>query len=93
MLEKEVEKYLNRRVKESGGLSFKWISTVTGVPDRIVFLREKCFLVELKTQTGSLSPRQILIFDELGEQGFPVHVLRDREDIEAFIFEAMREVQ
>lgn len=49
--------------------------------------------MELKTQTGSLSPRQILIFDELGEQGFPVHVLRDREDIEAFIFEAMREVQ
>ena len=89
MLEKEIEKYLNKRVKESGGLAFKWISTVTGVPDRIVFLNNQCHLVELKTQTGVLSPRQILVFDELGEHGFPVHILRNYDDIEDFIREAM----
>jgi hypothetical protein len=89
MLEKQVEKYLNKRVKESGGLSYKWISSVTGVPDRIIFLMQKCYFVELKTQTGVLSPRQILVFDEIGEQGFPVHVLRDYDDIEDFIREAM----
>jgi hypothetical protein len=43
------------------------------------------FLVELKTATGKLSPRQTLVFDELGEQGFPVHVLRSKEDVEEFI--------
>ena len=90
MLEKQVEKYLNKRVKESGGLSFKWISSVTGVPDRIVFLSGAIHLVELKTTTGSLSPRQILVFDEIGEQGFPVHVLRDYDDIEEFIREAIK---
>jgi len=88
MLEKQVEKYLTRRVKELEGLSFKWISSVTGVPDRIVFLKERCFLVELKTHTGVLSPRQMLVFDELGEHGFPVHVLRNYDDIEEFIREA-----
>jgi hypothetical protein len=85
MLEKQVEKYLNKRVKELGGLSYKWISSVTGVPDRIVFLNEKAFLVELKTNTGVLSPRQINVFDELGEAGFPVYVLRNYDDIEEFI--------
>lgn len=90
MLEKQVEKYLNRRVKESGGLSFKWISTVSGVPDRIVFLNNQVHLVELKTSTGTLSPRQLYVFDEIGEQGFPVHVLRDYDDIEDFIREATK---
>ena len=89
MLEKQVEKYLTKRVKESGGLSYKWISTVSGVPDRIVFLNNQVHLVELKTLTGTLSGRQILVFDEIGEQGFPVHVLRTYDDIEEFIREAM----
>lgn len=88
MLEKQVEKYLNKRVKELGGLSYKWISSVTGVPDRIVLLQEKVHFVELKTETGSLSPRQILVFDDIGEQGFPVHVLRNYDDIEEFLREA-----
>jgi hypothetical protein len=62
---------------------------VTGVPDRIVILNQKIHLVELKTQTGVLSPRQILVFDELGEAGFPVHILRSYDDVEEFIREAM----
>ena len=85
VLEKEIESYLTKRVKQSSGLSFKWQSSVTGVPDRIVFLNQKVFLVELKTATGVLSPRQILVFDELGESGFPVHILRSKEDVEDFI--------
>ena len=85
VLEKEIEKHLNSLVKKSKGLSYKWISSVTGVPDRIVFLAGQVFLVELKTATGKLSPRQTLVFDELGEQGFPVHVLRSKEDVEEFI--------
>jgi hypothetical protein len=88
MLEKQVEKYLIKKVKESGGLTYKWISSVTGVPDRIVFLLGKIYLVELKTETGHLSPRQIHVFDELGEAGFPVYILRNQEDIAGFIREA-----
>jgi hypothetical protein len=85
VLEKEIEKHLLNLVVKAGGRSFKWISTVTGVPDRIVFLDQNVYLVELKTQTGKLSKRQELVFDDLGEQGFPVHVLRSKEDVEDFI--------
>ena len=89
VLEKEIEKHLVKLVKQSKGLSYKWISTVSGVPDRIVFINQRVFLVELKTETGRLSPRQELVFDDLGEQGFPVHVLHSKEDVEDFIREAM----
>jgi hypothetical protein len=65
---------------------------VSGVPDRIVLLNNQVFFVELKTETGTLSPRQVLVFDEIGEHGFPVHVLRNYDDIEEFIREAMRNV-
>jgi hypothetical protein len=76
-------------VKKSKGLSYKWISTVTGVPDRIVFLQNQVFFVELKTATGKLSPRQTIVFDDLGEHGFPVHVLHSKEDVEDFIRSAL----
>lgn len=49
--------------------------------------------MELKTSTGKLSPRQELVFDEIGEQGFPVHILRSKEDVEDFIREALHSVQ
>ena len=89
MLEKQIEKFLVKRVVESGGITFKWISTVAGVPDRIVLLNSKVSFVELKAETGKLSPRQILVFDQIGEQGYPVHILRSYDDIEEFIREAM----
>ena len=89
MLEKQIEKFLVKRVVESNGITFKWISTVSGVPDRIVLLNSKVLFVELKTETGKLSGRQILVFDQIGEQGFPVHILRSYEDIEEFIRETM----
>ena len=85
MLEKQIEKYLVRRVKDNEGLTFKWISTVTGVPDRLVLLKQRVFFVELKTETGKLSGRQILVFDQLGEQVFPVYILRSYDDIEEFL--------
>jgi hypothetical protein len=43
------------------------------------------YLVELKTATGKLSPRQELVFDQLGEVGFPVHILHSKEDVEDFV--------
>ena len=89
VLEKEIEKHLVNLVKKSKGLSYKWISTVTGVPDRIVFINQQAFLVELKTETGKLSPRQELVFDDLGEQGYPVHVLHSKDDVEDFIRSAL----
>ena len=88
MLEKQIEKYLTRRVKESNGLTYKWISSVSGVPDRIVFLAGRVYLVELKTLTGKISPRQTIVFSQLNEQGFEVQILRSKEQIDDFINKA-----
>ena len=87
MLEKQIEQYLNKRVKELNGLTFKWISTVTGVPDRIVILNNQIYLVELKTPTGVVSERQKLVFRQLEEHGQKVHLLRSKSDVENFISE------
>jgi hypothetical protein len=84
MLEKQVEQHLSKRVKTLGGLSLKWTSTITGVPDRIVFLCNRIHLVELKTSDGVLSARQKIVFAQLEAQGFPVTVLRSKEDVDVF---------
>jgi hypothetical protein len=90
MLEKQIEARLKKRVKELGGLSFKWISSVSGVSDQIVFLNGKVFFVELKTEKGVVSERQKIVFKQLEEQGFPVSVLRSYEDIEEWVNEATK---
>ena len=85
MLEKEIENYLIKRVKENGGLCLKWISTVTGVPDRIVFLNQKIRFVELKTENGQVSERQKVVFKQIEDQGHEVCIIRSKSDVENFI--------
>jgi len=87
LLEKEVESYLIKRVKEKQGMCLKWISTVTGVPDRIVLLQNFLQFVELKTQKGVISPRQKIVFSQLEQLGFPVVVIRSKEEVDALLNE------
>ena len=35
--ETEIEKYLKKLVEDKGGVSWKFTSSVSGVPDRVVF--------------------------------------------------------
>jgi len=55
------------------------------VPDRIVFLNQKIQLVELKTETGVISERQRVVFEQLKAQGFSVVVLRSKAEIDALL--------
>ena len=89
-LEREIEKTLVKKVKAAGGLCLKWTSSVTGVPDRLVFLNRRVHLVELKTATGKVSPRQIVMFQQLSTLGFPVWILRSTAEIERFLEQAPR---
>jgi hypothetical protein len=89
VLERQIEARLKKRVKESKGLSLKFLSTISGVPDQLVLINSKVFFVELKTQTGKLSARQQIVFKQLEEQGFPVTVIRSYEEIEEFINQAL----
>lgn len=85
MLEKQIEAYLTKRVKEEGGMSLKFISSQTGVPDRVVLLYKRTWFVELKTPKGKLSARQKLVIDDMTRQGAHVWVLYGKEDVDNMI--------
>ena len=86
MTEKDLEKKLGERVKKLGGLSLKWVNPwFTGVPDRIVLLpRRRIFFVELKSPNGKLTARQKIVHETLAVMGWPVYVIRNTEELDAF---------
>lgn len=55
--------------------------TVVGVPDRLVLLAGNMHLVELKTNTGRLSPAQVVWHARAAAAGVTVVVLRGREEV------------
>jgi hypothetical protein len=87
MRESTIEKYLVKRVKEAGGLSYKFKSPNNkGVPDRIVIFQvDQVFFVELKAKDGILSEAQKRRLREMRKQGCAVFVFNSVEDINALI--------
>lgn len=71
MRESELEKILVDEVRKEGGKAYKWISPGNdGVPDRIVFLPGGgVYFVELKTDTGVVSPKQKVQLKKLHDLG------------------------
>ncbi len=89
MRERDVEKILVGEVKRLGGRAYKWVSPGNdGVPDRIViFPGRKPVFVELKTETGKLSPLQAAQIARLKELGQDVRVLHGPTGVGAFLRE------
>lgn len=87
MLERQIEAYLVKRVKEVGGIAYKFVSPAhRGVADRVVCLPGGgVVFVELKTETGALSPLQEQFAKDMTRLGQNYIVLRSREEVEAFI--------
>jgi hypothetical protein len=75
MLESAVETIFDRHVRDLGGLSFKFAPLHKGNPDRLVLLHGRTYLVELKTDNGSLSPAQRLWHRRARECGVHVYVV------------------
>ena len=86
MREKEIEKILVDEVKRLGGRAYKWTSPGNdGVPDRIVFLPDtRAIFVELKTDTGVLSPLQKIQIDRLKKLGQRVEVVKGIQGVKMF---------
>ncbi|WP_159723156.1 VRR-NUC domain-containing protein [Enterococcus sp. CSURQ0835] len=58
-LEKDVESYFKNKVRNKGGLSLKWVSTIRGIPDQLVmFPNGKTVFVEMKRPNGTLRKSQ-----------------------------------
>lgn len=91
MLEKKIEQWLRKEVERRGGLCLKWVSPgLCGVPDRIIITPEgKTVYVELKTDTGRLSPGQAYVINQLRLRGADVRVLRGMDQVKAFVQEVI----
>ena len=86
MKESESERVLVEEVKRLGGRAYKWTSPGNdGVPDRIVFLPDtRVIFVELKTDTGRLSPLQKIQIDRLKKLGQWVEVVKGIQGVKMF---------
>lgn len=89
MREKDIDQKLRQAIKEMGGRAYKFISPGNiGVPDRMVCLPGgRLIFVELKTESGRLTPVQQAQIGYLKNLGQDVRVLYGIEDVERFIDE------
>lgn len=86
MLEKQIEAHLVKKVKELGGVAYKFVSPANrGVADRIVCLPDGgVVFVELKTATGALTPLQEQFAKQMSDLRQNYIVLKSREEVDAF---------
>jgi hypothetical protein len=88
--ERDIEKQLRLRIAVLGGKAYKFSSPGnSGVPDRIVLIRGKCYFVELKRPGQDLSPRQRAVKRDFEKLGFEVYRLDSLEDVDKFLKEVM----
>jgi hypothetical protein len=87
MLEKQIEAYLVKRVKEIGGRAYKFTSPSNrGVSDRVVVLPNgKVWFVELKRAGGKLTPLQELFAEDMHTMGQLYACLWSKEDVDGWI--------
>ena len=82
MEEKQIESYLVKEVKNSGGICEKWNSGSSGWPDRICLLPDgKIAFVELKAPGKKPRALQISRHKKLRQLGFKVYVIDDKKQI------------
>ena len=75
MLEKDVERYLVRKIRAAGGRALKFESPgCTGVPDRMILMPGgHISFAELKRPRKTERARQIYVQSELRRLGFTVY--------------------
>lgn len=88
--EKQIEKYLVKKIKAEKGLCLKFESPgYSGVPDRIVILKNKpVAFVELKRPVGGrYSARQKLVERDFNKLGQKVYKVKNKEDVDKLVEE------
>ena len=86
MRERDIERYLVRRVKELGGevRKVQWIARA-GAPDRLVMVGSHHFWVELKAPGKTAEPHQLREHARMRKYGMKVVVVDSIEWIDAML--------
>lgn len=89
MREAEIEKRLRNGIRQIGGRCYKFVSPGNdGVPDRIVVLPGgQIVFIELKAETGRLSPLQRIQITRLRDLNADVRVLKGLSAVNQFLEE------
>ena len=92
MLEKEIERYLKRRIEALGGKAIKFISPANlGVPDRIVISPGgTIYFIELKNEVGKLRKIQEYQAKSLMELGCNYKFINSKYEVDKLIEEIER---
>ena len=87
--ERDLERYLRRKVEVAGGLALKFISPGNdGVPDRLVILPGwKAIFVETKAPKGRLTALQRWQQSRLTRRGCEVRTVWTREQVDSILRE------
>ncbi len=86
--ESTVEKHLRVAVQKRGGLCWKFKSSVSGVPDRIVLLPEGIIaFLEVKRPGGIPRPQQVKRILQIERLGTKAGWVDSKETIEEFLNE------
>ena len=95
MLERDIEEYLTKQVRQLGGRSYKFISPDNpGVPDRIyLFPGGKVYFVELKRVIGKLSGVQVWQREQFQQMGCDFRVIYGMKQAQEFIRELKEAVK
>lgn len=87
--EEHVEGYLKRRTEALGGECYKFISGVTGVPDRVLILRGRTVFVETKAEGEHIRRSQRERMQEMIDAGGDVRVASTRTQVDELLSEIM----
>ena len=87
MLESDIERKLVRGVTAIGGQAYKFVSPANrGVADRLVALpRGRVWFIEVKTETGKLSPLQEVFRQEVQGLGCNYVCLYGEKDVDNWL--------
>lgn len=84
--ERDIERKLKAEVEKKGGVCWKFISSVSGVPDRLcLFEGGVIVFVELKRHGAKPRPLQQRIIAKIRKLGFRVEVIDSEQGIQELI--------
>lgn len=83
--ETKLEETFTSLVRRAGGITEKMIPGRAGVPDRLVLFAGRVYLVELKTDTGTLEPIQRVWHYRAGAIGVQVWTLYGLTDVQTWV--------
>lgn len=85
-LEASLEAWFRKAVRVAGGSAHKLAPTEKGMPDRLVLMPGgRMYLVELKTEVGTVKPAQTLWHMKAAQKGIIVVVLAGRAGVAAWL--------